>query len=306
MSMSQPALSGIFAAAISPCSPDGSPDPASLPDYLSFLANRGCHGALISGTTGEGPSFSAKERLAFWEMASSWRKQRPDFRLLAGTGTPSINETMELNLAAFQLGFDAVVVLPPFFFRNASEDGLFDWFAELFESSVPEGRFLLGYHIPAVSGVSLPLSLLKKLSVAYPSKFGGLKDSSGSLDSAAAYIAGLAGSAVFVGNDRLLSSGLTAGAAGCITALANLRSPELRAIYDAFHRGEDVNALQGLIDSLRAAMDDMPPPPAYIKALLYAEHNIKRWSVRLPLKDFTPIQTARAREQIRALDSKRS
>ncbi|MEX2144318.1 MAG: dihydrodipicolinate synthase family protein, partial [Anaerolineales bacterium] len=63
--MSQHPLSGVFAAAITPCFPDGSPAPASLPDYLSFLARRGCHGALISGTTGEGPSFSADERLVY-------------------------------------------------------------------------------------------------------------------------------------------------------------------------------------------------------------------------------------------------
>ncbi|MEX2143479.1 MAG: dihydrodipicolinate synthase family protein, partial [Anaerolineales bacterium] len=243
------------------------------------------------------------ERLVYWEAAASWRKQRPDFRLMAGTGTPSLNETKELNRAAFQLGFDAVVVLPPFFFRNASEEGLYDWFAELFETSIPEGKFLLGYHIPAVSGVSLPLSLLKKLSAAYPSQFGGLKDSTGSLDSAMAYIAGLPGCAVFVGNDRLLSSGLASGAAGCITALANLRSPESRAIYDAFQRGEDVNALQGTLDLLRGAMDDMPPPPAYIKAMLHAQHNQELWSVRLPLKDFTPAQTAEALQKIQSLDS---
>src|SRR3990172_8769177 len=248
-------LSGVHAAAISPCHPDGSPDQAGLPDLLDFLADRGCHGALISGTTGEGPSFSMRERLSFWEAAALWRKSRPEFHLLAGTGTPSLGETRELNQAAFELGFEAVVVLPPYFFRSAHESGLFDWFADLFETSVPVGKFLLGYHIPAVSGVSLPLPLLQKLAGAYPAKFGGLKDSSGSLDSAAAYISGLPGKAVLVGNDKLLSTSLAAGAAGCITALANLRSPESRFIYDAFQRGEETSTKQAALDSMRSAMD---------------------------------------------------
>lgn len=296
-------LSGVYAAAISPCRPDGSPDEASLPDLLDFLADRGCHGALISGTTGEGPSFSMRERISFWESASLWRKSRPGFRLIAGTGTPSLSETRDLNQAAFELGFEAVVVLPPYFFRNASESGLFDWFDDLLETSVPVGKFLLGYHIPAVSGVSLPLPLLQKLAGAYPATFGGLKDSSGSLDSAAAYIAGLPGNAVLVGNDKLFSAGLAAGAAGCITALANLRSPESRAIYDAFLRGEETSIRQAALDLMRSAMDAMPPAPAYIKALLHARHGLKPWRVRLPLQDFTPQQIAAAVHQVRDLGS---
>ncbi len=294
-------LSGVYAAAVTPCLPDGSLDLAGLPQFLDFLADRGCHGALLSGTTGEGPSFSLKERLSLWEAAATWRKLRPNFRLMAGTGTPSLSETKELNQTAFQLGFDAVVVLPPFFFRNSSDEGLFDWFAELIETSVPDGKFLLGYHIPAVSGVVLSLTLLQKLAAAYPAAFGGLKDSSGSLDSALAYIAGLPGKAVLVGNDRLLSASLAAGAAGCITALANLLSPELRAIYDAFQRGEERPASQAALDLMRAALDSMPPAPAYIKALLHAQHNFKRWSVRLPLQDFTPAQIATALKAIQAL-----
>ncbi|HKY79754.1 MAG TPA: dihydrodipicolinate synthase family protein [Anaerolineales bacterium] len=296
-------LSGVYAAAITPCLPDGTPDFTGLLQLLTFLAERGCHGALISGTTGEGPSFSAKERLSLWEAASAWRKGRPDFRLLAGTGTPSLSETKELNHAAFRLGFDAVVVLPPFYFRNASENGLFEWFADLIEASVPVGKYLLGYHIPVVSGVSLPLSLLQRLAVAYPAKFGGLKDSSGSLDSAAAYVAGLPGNAVLVGNDKLLASGLAAGTAGCITALANLRSPELRHIYDAFQRGDATSESQAALDRMRAAMDNTPPAPAYIKALLHAQHNFSFWSVRLPLQDFTPAQITVALKHVQALET---
>jgi 4-hydroxy-tetrahydrodipicolinate synthase len=223
---------------------------------------------------------------------------------MAGTGTPSLDETKELNHAALQLGFEAVVVLPPFFFRNASEDGLFDWFAELIETSIPDGKFLLGYHIPAVSGVSLPVSMVQKLSHTYPEKFGGIKDSTGSQESAEAYIAALPHCAVFVGNDKLLSSGLAAGAAGCITALANLRSPESRAIYDSFLRGEDGSGLQEKLNALRAAMDEMPPAPAYIKALLHTQHKLKPWSVHLPLRDLSPAQTERAWQQVQAIDSR--
>lgn len=281
-------LAGVYAAAVTPIDLNGNPDLTGLPVLLSFLAKRGCHGALLMGTTGEGPSFSPEERAAVWQSAANWRaKEAPEFRLMAGTGTPSLSETIQLTKVAFELGFEAVCVLPPFFFRNATEAGLFDWFSKVIDRSVPEGQWLLGYHIPAVSGVALPLSLLQRLRSAFPSRFGGLKDSSGSPDSARGYAVGLPGKAVLVGNDKLFGPGLVAGAAGCITAGANLWSPQLRKIYDATLRGKEFAETQMEVDSLRAKMDAMPPAPAYIKALLHAKHDLPLWPVRPPLRDLT-------------------
>ncbi|MCW5888774.1 MAG: dihydrodipicolinate synthase family protein, partial [Anaerolineales bacterium] len=216
---------------------------------------------------------------------------RPEeFRLLAGTGTPSLSETIALNQAAYELGFEATVVLPPYFVRNASEEGLFDWYSQVIERSVPEGRWLLGYHIPAVSGVPLPLSLLQRLHAAYPTRFGGLKDSTGDLASAAAYAAGLPGCAVLVGNDKLMTSGMLAGAAGAITALANLRCGELRAVYEGFLWNTDASEHQATLDAARAAMDAMPPAPAYLKAMLHTQHGLPHWPVRSPLRNFSAEQ----------------
>lgn len=288
------ALSGVYAAAVTPYFHDSGPDLEGVSKLLDFLENRGCDGTLLLGTTGEGPSFSANERISIWKAAAEWQRQHPKFKLLAGTGTPSLSETIELNQAAFELGFEAVIVLPPYFFRGASEDGLFGWYAQLIKNSVPKDKLLLGYHIPAVSGVGLPLGLLQRLDAAYPAQFAGLKDSSGSLDSAKAYVSGLPGKAVLVGNDKLLAAGLAAGAAGCITALANLCSPQLRSIYDAHQSGKDTLKLQAALDPLRAAMDSMPPAPAYLKAMLKTEHGFPRWDVRAPLRDFTEAQTLAA------------
>ncbi|MEX2161031.1 MAG: dihydrodipicolinate synthase family protein [Anaerolineales bacterium] len=294
-------LGGVYAAAVTPLTASRQPDLNGLPRLLDFLEQRGCHGSLLLGTTGEGPSFSGKERTGLWQAAAEWRRGHAGFRLLAGTGTPSLRESVDLTQAAFGLGFEAVVALPPFFFRSAGENGLYDWFAHLIESGVPKDRLLLGYHIPAVSGVPLPLSLLQRLDAAYPSRFGGLKDSSGNLDSARSYAAGLPGKAVMVGNDKMLGPGLAVGAAGCITAGANLHSPHLRAIYDAHHNGQETSALQSQLDALRAAMDAMPPAPAYVKAMLHARHGLPRWPVMPPLKDFNAEQSKAAMDALAQL-----
>jgi 4-hydroxy-tetrahydrodipicolinate synthase len=275
-------LSGIYAAAITPLTPAGTPDLAALPQFLSFLAERGCHGALLLGTTGEGPSFSYNERFEILHAAATARPH-PEFRLLAGTGTPSVTETIALNKISFNLGYAAALVLPPYFFRNASEEGLFAWYSQVIEQSVPNGAYLLGYHIPGVSGVPLSLTLLQRLATAHGDKFAGLKDSTGDLQSAILYANGLPGKAVLVGNDKLLSAGMTAGASGAITALANLRSPELRAIYDGMLRGQDVAQQQSALDGHRAAMDAAPPAPTYLKAQLHSAHGFPLWPVRTPL-----------------------
>lgn len=281
-------LSGVYAAAVTPLHPDDTPDLAAWPTLLGFLAERGAHGALLLGTTGEGTSFSAAERVAIFRAAAAARPE--EFRLLAGTGTPSLSETIALNQAAYELGFEATVVLPPYFVRNASEEGLFDWYSQVIERSVPEGHWLLGYHIPAVSGVPLPLSLLQRLHAAYPTRFGGLKDSTGDLVSAAAYVEGLPGCAVLVGNDKLMTSGMLAGAAGAITALANLRCGELRAVYEGFLWNTDASEHQATLDAARAAMDTMPPAPAYLKAMLHTQHGLPHWPVRSPLRGFSAEQ----------------
>lgn len=285
-------ISGVFAAAVTPLKATGAPDLDSFPGFLEFLANRGCHGALLLGTTGEGPSFSFDERVAIWRASAAGRPK--DFILMAGTGTPSLAETIALNQTAFDLGYDAVVVLPPYFFRNASEDGLFTWFSQVIEQSVPEGRWLLGYNIPAVSGVPLSVSLLLRLNAAFPSRFGGLKDSTGDFESSKSYVAALPGKSVLVGNDKLMAPGLAEGAAGCITALANTRSLELRSIYDAHARGEMTSEMQAALDPIRSAMDAMPSAPAYLKALLHAQHEFPLWPVRAPLQDFSSRQTQQA------------
>ena len=176
--MTRHPLDGVYAAALTPLNSASAPDLEAVAPYLAFLAARGCHGALLFGTTGEGPSFSPSEREILMRAAQDVRRQIPGFRLLAGTGTPSLSETIELTKLAFDLGYDGVVVLPPYYYRKASDDGLLTWFTDLLRKAVPSDGYLLGYHIPAVTGVGLSLDLLARLKDSFPKQFAGIKDSS--------------------------------------------------------------------------------------------------------------------------------
>ncbi len=277
-------LSGIYAAALTPLKQDFSVDSEAVVRLLSFLAARDCHGALLFGTTGEGPSFSAKERAAALRVAREVRQTYPDFRLLAGTGTPSLDETVEQTRMAFELGYDGVVVVPPYYFRKASEDGLFEWFDLVIQRAVPRGGYLLGYHIPAQTGITLSMDLLARLKDAHPNKFAGLKDSSADPEHAVA-LGGRFGPDLLVltGNDGLFLHALEHHAGGAITALANLFSPYLRQVWNIFIQGGDAFLAQEQLNSRRRVIDRYHPFPAILKAMLARLYAFERWPVRPPL-----------------------
>src|SRR5690606_22576207 len=130
-------------------------------------------GAVLFGTTGEGPSFSPAEREILMRAACAARETLPGFRLIAGTGTPSLSETIDLTRLAFDLGFEAALVVPPYYFRNASDNGLFLWYQELIQKAVPSDGYLLGYHFPRVAGIGLSIELLVRLKYSFPSTFAG-------------------------------------------------------------------------------------------------------------------------------------
>jgi 4-hydroxy-tetrahydrodipicolinate synthase len=263
---------------------DYSLDLDSLPTLLGFLAGRGCHGALLCGTTGEGPSLSVTERTALWNVAARWRDSHPGFRLLAGTGSPSLTETVELNRAAFSLGFDAVVSLPPYYYRKAADDGLFIWFDEVIRRSVPSDGLLLGYHFPDVAGIGFSIPLLARLRETFPAQFAGIKDSSHDADLAHS-LGDMFGDDLLVltGTDDYLTLALDSHAGGCITAPANLLSPLLRAVWAAHQRGGETASLQAQVSQQRHVLEQYPPFPPTLKALLHRLHGLPSWSVRPPL-----------------------
>jgi len=277
-------ISGVFAAAVTPLNGDGTLDISGIEQLTDFLANRGCHGILYLGTTGEGPSFSPQERAKIFQAATRARESHPSLKLLAGTGTPSLDETILLTHLAFELEFDGVVVLPPYYFRKVSDEGLFSWFDVLLRKAVPSDGRLLAYNIPPITGIGFSLELLARLKHTHPGTFAGIKDSSGNPDFAI-QLGQTFGTDLLVltGNDKLFSLALENQASGCITAMANLYSPILRSVWDAFQEGVDATEYQELLSATRTVLDSYPPMPPLLKAMLHHLHHFPYWPVKLPL-----------------------
>jgi 4-hydroxy-tetrahydrodipicolinate synthase len=282
-------LTGVYAATITPLMPDLTPDLEGLSKLLHFLAGRGCHGVLVLGTTGEGPSFSREERLSIYQAAADARQSLPGFRLLAGTGTPSLQETIFLTHASFDLGYDGAVILPPYYFRKITEEGLFSWFSQIINQAVPSDGLILAYHIPQVTGVNLSLDLLSRLKDAFPHTFAGIKDSSGDPEWARSLGKRFGPDLIVLnGNDRLFSLALQSCASGCITAIANLLSPLHRKIWDRYNADDPDEITQDKLSSTREVLDRYIPFPPLIKMMLSRLHGFDYWKVKPPLLDFDP------------------
>jgi 4-hydroxy-tetrahydrodipicolinate synthase len=288
-------LSGVYAAVVTPLTSNYQPDNQAIPSLLEFLANRSCQGALVLGTTGEGPSFSPVERVGIIKSAIKIRQEFPDFHLLAGTGTPSLTETIELTKTAFDLGADGVVVLPPYYFQNVTEQGLFNWLNNVISLSVPEGKAFFWYHIPAITGVPLSIELLTRLKETFPTRFAGIKDSSSDVDLATSLGDTFQNElTILSGNDRLFSHALDHHACGCITALANICSPDLSRVWQSFCSGQKAPQAQVRLDTARSIMEKYAPFPSFVKAMLAYRYHFPMWPVRPPLDSLSPLAIDRA------------
>ncbi len=299
-------LAGIYAAAVTPLRQTDNHaselDLEAVPALMQFLASRGCHGVALFGTTGEGPSFSPAEREALMRAALAARDSLDGFRLIAGTGTPSLSETIELTKLAFDLDYDAVLVLPPYYFRKAGDDGLFNWFSEVIRKAVPADKFLIGYHIPPLIGIGFSIPLLARLKEAFPNQFAGIKDSSHDAELARA-LGEKFGDDLLVlnGTDSYMQLAMENKAAGCITAPANLISPELREIWDLLNEGKDPAEAQQRVAEKRHILEKYPPFPPTLKALLHRMYGLPRWAVRPPLEAIPMEMEEKALQELDAL-----
>ena len=176
---------------------------------------------------------------------------------------------------------------------------LFNWFEQVIQQAVPADGFLLGYHFPNLAGIGFSIPLLKRLKDAFPVQFAGIKDSSH--DPAFASDLGKKfGSdlAVFTGTDSYFSMALQNQAAGCITAPANLISPSLRAVFDAFKKDEDLSETQARVTEQRHILEKYTPFPPALKALLSRKFDFPRWPVRPPLVEISDDLVEQAAKEL--------
>lgn len=289
----------LFAASVTPfVSPSGAVDYAWIPQHLRWLADQGVDGVVPCGTTGEGPSLSVAERQAVIDTVLA---HRGGLRVIAGTGCAALSDTIALTCYALARGAEAALVLPPFYFKGLSDDGLLAFYRSVC-AALPDGGRILLYHIPPISQIAIPVSVIDGLLASHPGCIYGLKDSGGDADHTAMLIQRYPQLHIFTGSAPLLGRALSDGAAGGIFALANAFPHVLRMLFDVYALGGDVSGVQGRVVALSAALRPYSAAAA-LKAILPRVAQVPRCSVRLPLVDLSAQEVDALWCQIDALVS---
>jgi len=282
-------LSGVLAPVLTPFRADLAPDPARLVAHCRWLLAHGCAGLAPFGTTSEASSLSADEREAL--LDALLEGGIPPGRLVPGTGCCALPDTVRLTAHAVRRGCAGVLVLPPFYYKGVSDDGLFRAFAEVIERVGDDRLRVYLYHIPPVAQVGLGAALVERLLRAYPRAIAGMKDSSGDLANTKRMLDLFAarGFDVFVGSERFLLENMRGGGVGCITATGNVNAA---AIDRLFREWDTTSAerLQDEVNAIRGAVEKVPVIPA-LKAILAHHAGDPGWgTLRPPLVPLAPAQ----------------
>ncbi len=283
---------GVFAATLTPLDGDLGIDHAALAAHCRWLLANGCDGIVLLGTTGEANAFSLAERMAALDALVA--AGLPAHRLLVGTGCCAAPDAVALTRHAVERGAGGVLMLPPFYYKDVTDEGLAAFFDRVIEQVGAAALQIYLYHIPQLSGVPFRRALIERLLARYPGTVAGIKDSGGDWDHMRALASALPGFRVFAGTERYLLDILEAGGVGCISATANVTCGLAAEVYAKRHTGE-ARALQDRLNAVRHALEAFPLTAA-LKHLMAARTHRPGWlRLRPPL---TPL----AAEEAAALD----
>lgn len=287
--MSTPApLRGIFAPTLTPLHRDLSPDVGRWIDHCRRLLEEGCHGLVPFGTTSEANSFSADERMILLEALVS--AGLPAEALLPGTGCCALTDSVRLSAHAAALGCSGVLLLPPFYYKNVSDEGIFRSVAEVIERVGDARLRVYLYHIPPIAQVGYNIGLIERLISAYPDTVVGIKDSSGDWNTLHNILTNFPGFATFTGSERFLLQTLRLGGAGTISATANIIPRSLRQLYDNW-LAENADRLQEGVNTMREVIGGYAAIPA-LKTIIAHRRDDPAWcTVRPPLVELNEEQT---------------
>ena len=282
-------LTGVLAPVVTPFRRDLSPDPERYARHCKWLLANGCAGLAVFGTNSEANSLSVDERMALLETLV--QAGVPPGKLMPGSGTCALTDSVRLTAHAVKLGCAGVLMLPPFYYKGVSDEGLYRNFAEVIERVGDARLQLYLYHIPPVAQVPITLGLIERLLKTYPSAVAGIKDSSGDWNNTRAVLDAFAKSGfdVFAGSDVFLLQNMRSGGKGCITATGNVNPAAIRNVYETWRAG-DADALQAGISATRGILQKYPMISALKAAIGHWGRDPDWATVRPPLVELTPAE----------------
>src|SRR5712671_7009461 len=282
-------FAGVLVPVLTPFTAAGEPDAGRFIAFCRWLLDQGAGGLAIFGTTSEANSMSPGERMELLDQLIE--AGIPAQKLMPGTGACAMTDAAILVGHAVDHGCGGVLMLPPFYYKGVSDDGIFAFISGVIDKVGSPALRLFLYHIPPMAVVGFSLDLVGRLIRAYPETVVGLKDSSGDWSNTTALLERFPDFAIFPGSEVFLLDGLRKGGAGCITATGNVNVPGIRKVYENWQTPQ-ADALQAEITLARKTIQAYPMVPA-LKRIVAHFHNDPDWAaVRPPMVPLSEAQSA--------------
>lgn len=292
-----PRLAGVLSPVVTPFDAELKPDAGRLAAHCRWLLSNDV-GLAVFGTNSEANSLSVGEKRALLEAMVE--AGLPTSRMMPGTGCCALSDSLELTRHAVESGCAGVLMLPPFYYKGVSEDGLYRNFSEVIQRIGDSRLRIYLYHIPQVAQVPISLSLIERLLKAYPGTIAGIKDSGGDWNNTSAMLRDFQpeGFDVFAGSEPFLLETMRAGGAGCISATANVNPGPIAALHRHW-QDPDADSRQAALTATRKHFEAYVVIPA-LKAAIAHFSGDREWNrLRPPLVELTAEQD---RDLIAALE----
>jgi 4-hydroxy-tetrahydrodipicolinate synthase len=293
-------IRGVLAPALTPFGADFSPDKKRFIAHCQWLLSQNC-GLVLFGTTSEANSLAAEERATLLEELIAAGLDAS--RVIAGTGCCSIMETVKLTSHAVKQGCAGVLMLPPFYYKGVSEEGLYRYFSEVVQRVGDARLRIYLYHIPPVAAVGITATLVERLLKSYPNTIAGVKDSSGDWNNTMIFLDAFAQSGfdVFVGSESFLLANMRNGGVGTISATANVNPAAIHKLY-AEWKNADADDQQTKLNVIRDTFWKKYPLISALKQAIAIYANDPVWAkVRPPLVELTAEQAMTLTAELKAI-----
>ncbi len=293
-------IQGVLSPVVTPFDRELRPDGTRFIQHCRWLLEQGV-GLAVFGTTSEANSLSVAEKIALLDTLVT--AGLPPTRMMPGTGCCAFADTVELTRHAMQLGCAGVLMLPPFYYKGVSDEGLFRSYAEVIERVGDRRLRIYLYHIPPVAQVPISLSLIERLLKAYPGTVAGIKDSSGDWNNTRAMLEQFQphGFNVFSGSEAFLLATLRGGGAGCITATANVNPGPIARLARSWQQ-PDADDRQAALNAVRGVLQQFTMIPALKAAIAYYSDDPAWVTVRPPLVELDDAQRNALVQALRSVD----
>lgn len=289
-------LLATWAPVVTPFDSELVPDKERFLSHCRWLLDSGV-GLAVFGTNSEANSMSVNEKI----QLLNWMGEAglPSDSMMPGTGSCAIPDAVALTQHAMDIGVSNVLMLPPFYYKGVSEDGLYGYYSEVIERVGRENLRVFLYHIPPVSQVPISISLIERLMKSYPENIAGIKDSSGDWKNTQAVIDAFSGTGfkVYAGTERFLLSTLRAGGAGCVSATANINPKAISRLAELW-QSDDADERQAALNQVRDVLEKFPVIPA-LKEIISSCRNDEDWrNLRPPLVKLNEEQRRNLMEEL--------